>query len=401
MAATSSEGGGAFEAGRGAPWVGDAVFVVVCFLASRAALEIVGLSSAVVLRPHLDYAHVWTYSDRLWLAIWGVADTGWYLDIARDGYDHAVRASGPVAGQANWAFFPAYPMIAAALARTTGWSDFTAMVVLSNVCLLAALAVLSAETTTRFGAAAGRWVVVLTCVLPGSYVFSAAYTESLHLLLLAVFFALLRRRRWWGCGAVAGLAALTRNIGVVLVLPMLVVGLGDAMRARRASRGAPWREGARAVGAAVMPVAALAAFCLYLWTRTGDPLAFASIQKAWGRELQVPFAALVAPMFGHGALDPAQALNWIAAVVSIVGLAVLAAEKRWDLFAYAVVAVLLPLAYGPGSLLRFAIADAPLLMAAAGVCARRPTWAPVAVASAAVLDGFMMVSWSIGLPMAH
>jgi hypothetical protein len=71
-------------------------YIFSLFLVTRIIFLIIGISSRLILEPlflninGLEYG-IFTkeygiYSDRLWLDIWGVWDTGWYLDIAANGY---------------------------------------------------------------------------------------------------------------------------------------------------------------------------------------------------------------------------------------------------------------------------------------------------------------------------
>lgn len=376
-------------------------FIVLCFVTSRAALEIIGILTALLIRPHLDYPYVWVYSPHIWLSIWGVADTGWYLDLARDGYALAPMTSGPTIGQANWAFFPLYPMLCERLARAVGWSNFAMMVTVSNLSFFAALLVAARETRALFGTDAERWIIVLFCVLPGSYVFSSAYAESLFLLLVLACFALLRRRSWLLAGAVAALATLTRNMGVALIFPMLVCGFRAFYPRRHDGAALVGRDISRFGVAVALPVAALAGFCWFLYLRTGDPIAFATIQKSWNRKFQLPFAELIAQLFGSVGFDASQTLNWLAAIACLAALGPLARARQGALLAFGVFAAVFPLFAGSMSYLRFAIVNAPIIMTAAHLCARRPDLAPALVAVAALLNGFMMVCWALAQPISY
>jgi hypothetical protein len=50
------------------------------------------------------------------------SDAGWYLGIARDGYDAGV-------GTSNLAFFPLYPGVVRAVAQVVGWSSLPGVIV--------------------------------------------------------------------------------------------------------------------------------------------------------------------------------------------------------------------------------------------------------------------------------
>ena len=88
---------------------GHAQVLLYClglFLASRFALEIVGIEAQAMILPLLkDTAHTWSYSTIPWSKIWGVWDTGWYIGIVDNGYMTEPYTTGTVKNQANWAFF--------------------------------------------------------------------------------------------------------------------------------------------------------------------------------------------------------------------------------------------------------------------------------------------------------
>jgi hypothetical protein len=378
---------------------GDIYFILAAFAASRIALETIGLLAFHLVRPHLSFPHVWNYSDLPWLSIWGVWDSGWYLEIAEHGYDLSRRTAGPVANQANWAFFPAYPALCRGLFELFGLPVFTVMVAVSNACFLAALFVVRRVAEGAFGAAAARLTVALLCFMPGSYVFSSAYPESLFLLLLAATISFVDQRRWIAAGLAAALAAVTRNVGIALLAYIAVSWLCLSLSAgpgagsildRVTDRPEIWRV----VVALLLPLAALLAFCLYLFFHVGDALAFVSIQDAWLRRIGFPLWPLLFPWEDTGlARNP---LNYLA-VLSAIGLLVcLAWWRRWPLFALAALQVFVPLAAGLESYLRYTICMLPLVMAGGALLARHRDSALLIVPFLALLNGLMMVGWTLG-----
>lgn len=378
----------------------DIAYVLAFFLASRIALEIVGVLSVSLIRPFTSIEPGLIYSDSRWLEIWGAWDAGWFLGIARDGYDSAIRTAGPGVNVANWPFFPAYPGISAALAWLTGLPVFAAMLVVSNVSFLGALFLIRIEAEREFGLAAARATVALFCVMPGAHVFSSAYSESLFLFAVALTFVLVRRRLWLAAGLAAGLATLTRNMGIALVLPMLVIGGQDALAASMAGQSLRerlsdmLRRSWPVLLACCIPVMALLGFCLHLYLRTGDPLAFVTIQARFGKTLRFPLDALTQPFRAFTAID---ALNWIGACVAVAMLVPLALWRRWHLFVYAVFVVVLPLSSGLVSFNRYLLTMLPVVMAAGALCGSNPTFQAAAVPALATLSGLFMVGWSLDL----
>jgi len=395
-----------FDAGRRDALVRDVAWCAGWILLSRAVLLAVGVSARSVMRDKLGFDYVWTYADAVWLDIWGVWDTGWYLDILRNGYDAAPHAGGPTAGQANWAFFPLYPMLGRGLAALTGLGGFPALLVIAHAAFVAAVGLLFAETRARFGRPAARAAVAVLCVMPGSYVFSSGYTESLFLALILLAFALARREHWLAAGAAGFAAALTRNLGVLLVIPFLLCGwpwLRAAIPAWRpsvAGLGSLLADPAarRVLAALVLPPLGTVAYMLGLWGVAGDPLAFLRIQNAWQRELGNPLASLLAPLVEPGALTARAAANWAAAWVGIGLCAVLVWWRRWALAAFGAALLLVPLAAGLESVLRYTTVVFPAVMAAGALLGPRPPALAAVLAALAAFNGFLMACWAVGLP---
>lgn len=381
-------------------------YVIAFFLASRLWLEAIGILTQTLIQPYLNVDHGPVYSSHPWLSIWGVWDTGWYVGLASHGYDAEPLAAGALVGQANWAFFPAYPMISALLSDLTGLPLFPAMVILSNICFLSALLLIRRETEEEFGRPAARVTVALLCVMPGSYVFSSAYSESLFLLAIATVLMLVRRRLWLAAGIAAGAATLTRNVGIGLALPILFAGWQDLLGilprtwTRTPGRAdlANGKAGLRIVAAMSIPACASLGFCGFLYLRTGDPLAFISVQHAWHRTIFFPPITLLIPVVFPGWLLSRYGVNFLFAWLSVAMLVPLALWKRWALLALGVFLVLVPLSAGPESYTRYTLTMLPVIMAAGALCAAHPRAAAIAIPALATVNGFMMVGWTLGLP---
>jgi hypothetical protein len=197
-------------------------------------------------------------------------DSAWYLSIAQHGYGVKARS----------AFFPLYPLATNAVGFVVR-SEIVAGILISLSALLVALYLLHRLTTLELGASYGRGAVLLMAFFPMALFFSAVYTEALLLALTigAVYAA--RLERWALAGVLGALAAATRNTGVLILIPLVVLyiygprgtgvarrAIGDSSdwRARFAARYTPRRE---LLWLALVPLGLLA-FLLYMDVAYGD-----------------------------------------------------------------------------------------------------------------------------------
>ena len=264
------------------------------------------------------------------------ADSLWVINIARDGYEKEQFNTNT---QHTWAFFPLYPLLLHVAAKLTGDLPLTG-IFLSSVLFLLALILLH-KTVTEFGyddTVADRAVFYIAAC-PTSYFFSLAQTESLFLLLTVGCFYAARRQRWWLAGALGALASATRFAGVFLLIPLAVL-YWQTYRAKRKIK-------ANAASLLLVPLG-LIVFMIYLKNITGNALAFADIQAAWGHS---------GGMFWHPLVtylrDPLRVsvgwdfrlLNFAAAVTALVCGLVLLKRREWAFGLYALVSIIVPLSF--------------------------------------------------------
>jgi len=196
----------------------------------------------------------------------GAWDGRWYRIVARDGY---LLVPGR---QSDPAFFPLFPIVLRA-GHALGLGYTAAGIAIANVAFLVALFAFAALTRDLFGESLAHRATVYLAIFPFGYVFSMAYPESLVLAAMMLSVLAARRERWRLAALFAGAAALARPEAVFLSLPLLAL-------ARR-------RPSAQAFGAAAAPLAAAAAFPLYLDRVLHDPLAWSRAERAWGRHFSV------------------------------------------------------------------------------------------------------------------
>ncbi|HMK92729.1 MAG TPA: mannosyltransferase family protein [Thermoleophilia bacterium] len=253
----------------------------VLAVGSRVALFIAVYLSAVYLhhRPRTG-GLVYEPADRLhgWLGPlvnpWTNWDGEWYLRIAASGYRRGVET----------AFFPLYPMVVRWVGYLDGHATAVAGIGVSLGFFFAASVALYRLVVADFGRRVAWLSVACLSLFPTSFFFQAVYTESAFLFFTVACVLAARRRRWLLAGVAGFFATLTRNTGLLVLVPMLVFYLED--RDWRL-----WRVDRRLAAFALVP-SGLLVWMAFLWVRFGHPLEFAAAQSRWHRSFTAPWNTL-------------------------------------------------------------------------------------------------------------
>ena len=384
----------------GALWVATAVVVVV-------ATAVVPSVAPVAVDPAPGFGG-WSVppldASGLTLLRTGLVrfDALWYLAIAADGYP----ATAGVPGAA--AFLPGYPLVVAAVARLLGGDTVLAALAVSfasttaTVVGLRRLAALLARDHGTDADRLGRAATVVLLVFPTSFFLLAPYAESL--LLASTVWALVTaaQGRPLASAALAAVATVTRPVGVLLALPLLL-----GVLASRQPDPARWRDPGtrrRLLRSHLLPAAGVgvggAALLLHGWARWGDPLAVVAAQSGWQRELRSPLWSMTEGV-GHALRTladgsaPYHLLDVLVLVLTLTGVVVLARRREWPLVAHAVVSVLLWLAqpFGGRPLMstpRFALA-VPAVVLGLALLSRDDRLGAVVVPASSILLALHLV----------
>ena len=191
--------------------------------------------------PHAPGLHAYGAFGDLVFGTFAQWDAGWFVRIARHGYDTEQSA----------AFFPLYPLVVRAVAVVLR-SEVAAGVVVSLASAAGAAALLYRLTRSRAA-------VLLLALYPVAYVFTSIYSDALFLCLAIASFLAAVRGRSLAAGVLGGLAVATRLLGLAL-LPALIVLL--------------WKRGRPRLAPLLLLPAALGAYMLYLHEHFGDAPAF-------------------------------------------------------------------------------------------------------------------------------
>jgi hypothetical protein len=277
------------------------------------------------------------------LNYWAHWDGGWYAAIAQRGYF----------SRASTSFFPLYPLLVRVADYLPGARAYWGVVV-STLCLLAALYFFYEIAEDLFDARVARASTLVFAFFPSAFFMNAVFSESLFLATTTgTIWALRVKRHFLLACLFACFATATRNVGVFLLVPLLYALVRDR-------RVRIWQG----VLGLVVSVGGLGAYMLYLWQVRGAPFDFAVAQRdIWGRRFTNPidtmhkawttgvFGARYAfhpmTMFGNNGAEPAfkasDTFNLFLFGLLVILVVVGASKLPFDLWAYSALVILAPI----------------------------------------------------------
>jgi Mannosyltransferase (PIG-V) len=257
---------------------------------------------------------------------WERWDTLWFTDIAQHGY----------AAYGSTAFMPLYPALMRVTSPLLGGQLVAAALLIATVAtFFALLALYRLAERLAPGRGVGPYTLLAAVLLPIAFFLVAGYTESLFLALSLWAILAALDGRWRRFALLAGLAALTRQQGLVLAAlaaPAIWSWLVQLVRSRKriSPRAAPWA----AVAAGATPVLVYGAWIALLRFAVRAPLpwdALASprgwyLRAAWpGPGLLADIQTLITPPFSVDTFNGGMALD---VVLSVAAAALLIAGAR-------------------------------------------------------------------------
>lgn len=196
-------------------------------------------------------------------------DAHWYTYVAQHGYDLQ-----------SIVFFPALIFLIRGIAPILSSDYALTGFIVCNLFAAISFALLYNLVRLDFSKEISYRVLIAYSIFPTSFYLNSIYTEPIFLTFAfsCIYFS---RKGQWGYAAIFGaLTALTRNIGIFLVVFMV-------HELWRQSRDIRHIKSVIAYLAA--PPLALGVFMLYNYWLTGDFIAFVHAQKSWGREFCLPW----------------------------------------------------------------------------------------------------------------
>lgn len=341
-----------------------AFYLAGCFFAAHQCVELL-----VALAAHHDF-----WQTCHW-------DCPRYVTISHFGYPTSMTASDHME---NWAFFPLFPLLVHLAYTVLPLSWETAAVLTGKLLFFGAIYAFIQFVKAYDTSIAPLYAAFVVALNPYTVYGNSGYTEPLYLLLVCVFFIFLQQRKYLACGIAGALLSATRVPGILVMLPYALV---VAQQFRQADTE---RRMEMLIGGLLIP-AGLAMFMLHLYGAMGDALAFAHVQKAWGRSTGNPLA-VIAKGIGEGTIH----LDWaLMSVAALAGAVFLMLTQRMALGVFSLCSTLVPLSSGLQSMPRYIWWQAPLLLVVASGMQWKPAryiFVPVFMAGLV----YFYVAWMAG-----
>jgi hypothetical protein len=356
-------------------------------------------------------------------------DGGWYQSIAAHGY---VASSVQ-----SVRFFPAFPMAARVLGHIPGLGVGAALVIIANLCALAAMAALVILVDHDMGdGRLARRSVWLLALAPSAYSLVLGYADAALLLCSVVTLLAARSGRWWWAAAAGLVAGLVRPVGILLVVPVAieiwsawrarasgaVIGRVAPVRKEKAARAAPSQTSGAATStsatstsipattgtirtttaagqaAAVLgPVAGTAVYLGWVRAQFGDLWLPFRVQQQKGHRgvVAIPLASMwhnvESVVHGHH-LGSALHVPWVLVCLVLLVVAFRRLPFSYACFAAAVLVVSLA-SSNLDSFERYALGAFPLVIAASTLTSRRGVELAVLVVAGAGMVAYAALAF--------
>ena len=311
-------------------------------------------------------------------------DGGWYQSIAVHGYASS--------GLQSVRFFPALPMAARVLGWIPGVGAGAALVIISNLAALAAMAALVVLVRHDLGdPELARRSVWLLALAPSAYSLVLGYADAVLLLCSITTVLAARTGRWWWAAAAGLVGGLVRPLGILLVIPVVV----EVWRCRR-TESAGTRSVARGA-ALVAPVIGTGVYLGWVDSQFGDPWLPFRVQQQLGHRGGIAFPLttmwhnVTSVVHGHH-LGSASHVPWVVLSVVLLVVAFRRLPLSYGAFTASVLIVSLT-SSNLDSFERYALGAFPLVVAASTLTARRGVEAAVLAVASVGLVGYALLAF--------
>lgn len=361
-------------------------------------------------------------------AMFGRWDALRYMNITDYGYSLPVVPDDP---QNNWAFFPLYPLVCMGLKFITFGliPTFYVGMIVANVCIFAA-AFLAIKTIRLMGLTKNErefyerpnpegskaidffngifkdgmllgWFLFMG---PFTMYMGTMYTESMYIFFIVLSFYLMKKKQFLLAGFLIIGAGLTRNMGVLLVVPLLIEMYLDWRHTTGRKNvfrflGHIFATPVKLLAVLVTPIGTFS-YMLFLYFFCGDAFAFKNVQIAWRTEEHFPIVGVLLDAISIGSDVYHKLLGWIC-IGAIAIFIYMLVRRLYSEAVFGGLTLAVPLTSAVMSTPRFISGDYVVWIGAYDIIARQNHAARVAtciiLAGIELVLTFMWMSGNVGM----
>ena len=366
-------------------------------------------------------------THRSFLFLMNEWDAKKYAYIINHGYTHPTD----IDPQANWAFFPLYPLVCMGLKFITFGliPTFYVGMIVANVCIFAA-AFLAIKTIRLIGLTKNErefyerpnpegskaidffngifkdgmllgWFLFMG---PFTMYMGTMYTESMYIFFIVFSFYLMKKKQFLLAGFLIIGAGLTRNMGVLLVVPLLIEMYLDWRHTTGRKNvfrflGHIFATPVKLLAVLVTPIGTFS-YMLFLYFFCGDAFAFKNVQIAWRTEEHFPIVGVLLDAISIGSDVYHMLLGWIC-IGAIAVFIYMLVRRLYSEAVFGGLTLAVPLTSAVMSTPRFISGDYVVWIGAYDIIARQNHAARVAtciiLAGIEVVLTFMWMSGNVGM----
>lgn len=296
-------------------------------------------------------------THRSFLFLMNEWDAKKYAYIINHGYTHPTD----IDPQANWAFFPLYVIVCAALKAVTGGliNTYVIGMIVSNICIIIAafFAVKGLKKQTSIKEEYAMIMPVLLFMAPYTFYCSSVYTEAMFIMFIVLFFYFLFEKKYMAAGIMAACSSGTRIVGCILVFA-LVVQLYIDMEGTKISFGRVktflmdmLKAPKKILSVLVCPLGAFA-YMTFLNFFCGDAWAYKNVQIAWREDEYFPIIGVLWKAC-TGQIEPRYTyMGWFCIAILIL-YGYMFYRKYYSMAVFGIISLLVPLTSHVMSTCRF------------------------------------------------
>lgn len=244
------------------------IFTVLNLLISYFASKVIPYAGNFPYKENLSYSPLPDFMNAF-----ANFDGMLYIRIARQNYS-----------QFEQAFFPAYPLFIRFVTANSQTLYYLLVGLLTSAiyCLLGLLVFNTYLGRLLDSKTKVMWSLIFLLTFPTSFFFNGVYTESMFFFFIVSAFYFLHKKNYVLAGIIAYAGALTRIVGVFLIIPFLVILAAEIYAAYKNNRiFTALKQNLSLLFASFLPLLGFGTYSFYLWKTSGDPLLFFHSQTAF------------------------------------------------------------------------------------------------------------------------